>query len=108
MTLAHWKGQLVTDVVEVYWNARTSLALVGIKPEKVAQDPRAEAFFGAVRLAVIAAFPGVPTLVRIAVKSGDPEADLRVMRGGAEQKDGLEALRDVIEQVVGQSTRTQA
>jgi hypothetical protein len=91
-------GAPVIDVVEVYWNARPCLARLGIKPERVALDPRGEHLFNEVRQAVMGAFPGVPTLVRIAVRKGAPDPDLRILRGGTEVHDGLDSLRVLIEE----------
>ncbi|HEY8381900.1 MAG TPA: hypothetical protein VIL09_07115 [Microvirga sp.] len=90
----------MVDVVEVFWNARPSLERLGIKPERVASDPRAGAVIDDVRSAVIGAFPGVPTLVRIAVRTANPEGELRVVRDGTDQPEGLDALGAIIEQAV--------
>jgi hypothetical protein len=71
----------VTDIVEVFWNARPHLARAGIKVGAAALDPRAERLFSEVRTAAGEAFPGSVTLVRIVTRK-EPDVDLRAVRGG--------------------------
>lgn len=99
----------MTEIVEVFWNARPAMEWAGTGPEKVAGDPRAEALFDAVRRAVMGAFPGVPTLVRMAVRTvGEGSADLRVVWGGMDENEGLDGLMRVIDDAVDKATRTRA
>lgn len=71
----------MTDIVEVFWNARPHLARAGIKVGAAALDPRAERLFSDVRAAAGEVFPGSVTLVRIVTRK-EPAVDLRAVRGG--------------------------
>lgn len=87
----------MTDIVEVFWNARPHLARAGIKVGAAALDPRAERLFGEVRTAAGEAFPGCVTLLRIVTRK-EPDVDLRAVRGGvAVGDDEVAALRTRID-----------
>jgi hypothetical protein len=89
----------VTDIVEVFWNARPHLARAGIKVGAAALDPRAERLFSEVRTAAGEAFPGCVTLVRIVTRK--PDVDLRAVRGGvAVGASEIAALRTRMEAAV--------
>lgn len=87
----------MTDIVEVFWNARPHLARAGIKVGAAALDPRAERLFNEVRTAAGEAFPGCVTLLRIVTRK-EPDVDLRAVRGGvaveAAEVDALRARMD--------------
>ena len=72
----------MTQIVEIHWNAKPHLARLGVKVGSNALDPRAERLFDEVRSSVADAFPGCVTLVRIAVRTKNPEEDIRIMRNG--------------------------
>lgn len=84
----------VTDIVEIYWNARPYLTDLRVKVGSGTLDPRAERLFRQVREGAAALFPGCVTLVRIATRDKDPNPRLRISRGGVEQQDvgTMEAL----------------
>ena len=73
----------MTQIVEIHWNAKPHLARLGVKVGSNALDPRAERLFDEVRSSVADAFPGCVTLVRIAVRTKNPEEDIRIVRNGA-------------------------
>ena len=73
----------MSQIVEIHWNAKPHLSRLGVKVGSNALDPRAERLFDEVRGSVADAFPGCVTLVRITVRSKNPEQDIRIMRNGA-------------------------
>ena len=91
---------VMTEIVEVYWNAQPHLARLGIKVKAAPLDPRVEDLFFEIRRGVAGLFPECVTLVRITTRNGDPDAPLRIARAGAEPQAGLEAARALIDQAV--------
>ncbi len=103
----------MTQIVEIHWNAKPHLARLGVKVGSNALDPRAERLFDEVRGSVADAFPGCVTLVRIAVRSKNPDEDIRIVRNGApDQEADLGAIRarigDAIERVAAAAEATAA
>ena len=95
----------MTSIVEIHWNAKPHLARLGVKVSSNALDPRAERLFDEVRGSVADAFPGCVTLVRIAVRKGSAEDDIRIVRHGSEQTDGdLIEIRTRIDRAVERVT----
>ena len=88
----------------MFWNAKPDLARLGLKYGS-ALDPRVERIFAEVRTSVADAFPGCATLLRIAVRKGGKDEEIRVMRSGrpdAEEVEGLQALiREAVERGAG-------
>ena len=95
----------MTDVVEVFWNARPHLERLGLNlnPKRRDIDPRGEQLLDEVRRSLVHAFPESATLVRIAVRTGVGQADLRVVRRGVEEPDRLDELRDLVDDAVGRA-----
>jgi hypothetical protein len=87
------------DVVEVFWNAKPDLARLGLKYGS-ALDPRVERIFNEVRASVANAFPGCATLVRISVRKGGKDEEIRVLRHGCADEEDLEGLQVLIRQAV--------
>jgi len=99
----------VTDIVEIFWNARPHLDRIGVKVNSNALDPRAERMFSEVRGSVADAFPGCVTLLRIAVRKHKGEDDIRVVcRSHAEIDTDLVAIRQRIESAVERATAPEA
>jgi hypothetical protein len=100
----------VINIVEIFWNARPHLDRMGVKVNSNALDPRAERMFSEVRGSVADAFPGCVTLLRIAVRSGKGEQDVRIVRrGGSTELEGdIVAIRQRIESAVERATAPQA
>ncbi|HEY8564618.1 MAG TPA: hypothetical protein VIL65_03885 [Beijerinckiaceae bacterium] len=97
------------DVVEVFWNARPCLERAGVKPNLLTHDARSGRLFDEVRRAVMDAFPGRPTLVRIAVRKSDRDDDgLRVKGNGATGSVDIDGLRRVIQQAVDRAVLPKA
>jgi hypothetical protein len=91
----------LTNIVEIHWNAKPHLTRLGVKVTSNALDPRAERLFDEVRASVADAFPGCVTLVRIAVRSANPEDDIRIVRHGADACEAdLAEIRSRIESAV--------
>jgi len=91
----------LTSIVEIHWNAKPHLARLGVKVTSNALDPRAERLFDEVRGSVADAFPGCVTLVRIAVRSANPEDDIRIVRhGSSDCESDLAEIRARIESAV--------
>jgi hypothetical protein len=94
----------MTNIVEVFWNARPHLNRMSIKVGAGPLDPRAAQLFQEVRAAAASAFPGCVTLVRIAVRR-QPETELRVVRRpDTEDAGDLRRVRALIAEVVGRFT----
>ncbi len=99
----------MTQIVEIHWNAKPHLSRLGVKVGSNALDPRAERLFDEVRGSVADAFPGCVTLVRIAVRKGSTEEDIRIVRHGSEQTDGdLIEIRTRIDRAVERVTAANA
>ena len=97
---------VMTEIVEIYWNARPHLARLGIKVKAAPLDPRVEGLFSEIRRGVAGLFPEFVTLVRITTRNGDPDAPLPIARAGAAPQAGLEAVRGLIDQAVTRAGAT--
>lgn len=94
----------MTAIVEVHWNAKLHLTRLGVKVGSNALDPRAERLFDEVRGSVADAFPGCVTLVRISVRRGRPEDEIRLVRhGGTVGEAELAMIRARIEDAVSRT-----
>jgi hypothetical protein len=97
----------VTEIVEVHWNARPHLARLGIKVGGAPLDPRADRLFTDIRQGAASLFPGCVTLVRIATRNKNPDAQLWVSRGGIKQED-VGPIEALIEQAVQRTMHPQS
>jgi hypothetical protein len=86
----------MVEIVEIFWNASSALQRLGIKFGAGALDPRAERLFESVREGARDAYPGAVPLVRIAVRRGKGGEELRVLRRGQPDPDGMKRLRAVV------------
>ena len=103
------RGRLLTaDIVEIYWNARPHLELLGVNLRRGGIDDKGQKVLEEVRKSLTEAFPGAPVLVRITVHSAAPADDLRVLRQGVEQSHCLPELRMAIEQAIERTQREAA
>src|SRR5688500_6272191 len=99
----------MTEIVEVFWNARPHLSRLRIKVGGGALDPVADRLFSDVRDGVAATFPGRVTLVRIGTKRADVASDLRVVRNGEPECPSVHAsVSALIERSVEAAERQRA
>lgn len=83
----------------MFWNAKPDLSRLGLKYGSTL-DPRVERIFAEVRASVADAFPGCATLLRIAVRKGGKEEEIRVVRHGCADAENLHGLQALIQRAV--------
>jgi hypothetical protein len=99
---------LITDIVEIYWNARPHLERLGVNLRRSGIDDRGQHLLEKVRKSLVEVFPGTPVLVRFAVHAKAPVNDLRVLRQGIEQPACVDEVRAAIEYALQQAEREAA
>jgi hypothetical protein len=106
-TTRNTRGQseehVMTEIVEIHWNAEPHLANMRIKVKAGPLDPRAQDLFAEIRSGAADLFPGCVTIVRIATRTGG-DAPLRMTRSAnTDSQDGLAAVQAMVDSAVARA-----
>jgi hypothetical protein len=97
----------MTQIIEVFWNAQPHLHRLKIRVRGGPLNPVAERLFNDIRKGIAATFPSDATLVRIATRKADPDANIRVVRNGEAESAKVHAsVASIIERSVAAAARS--